>query len=101
MAALVAVLDENVEGVADIGELASVIGRTEAAGIDEVAPRLIALYGPHSRVELQVRTVNGEPGAIGIQDGAVFSVISFTIRAGKIVELHAIADPGKLHHITP
>jgi len=40
--------------------------------------------------------VNGAPGAIGIRDGEVISVLAFNVVDGRIVEIDVLADPERL-----
>nr|WP_245737700.1 hypothetical protein [Jiangella alba] len=40
--------------------------------------------------------VNGVPGLVTAPDGRPLSVMAFTIRGGRIVEIDILADPGRL-----
>jgi hypothetical protein len=40
--------------------------------------------------------VNGSAGVVVAPDGRPFSVMGFTVVAGKIVEIDAITDPARL-----
>jgi hypothetical protein len=41
--------------------------------------------------------VNGIPGGVTrAHDGTLFSVLSFTVRGGRIVEIDVLADPDRL-----
>jgi len=91
--ALVAVLDPDVVLRSDGGtshpELSTLIR----------GPRAIAKGAlAFSRLALAVRPVlvNGSPGFIAFDDGQPFSVLGFTIRGGKIVEMHILRDPERL-----
>ena len=43
--------------------------------------------------------VNGAVGAVFAPDGKLFSVLSFTITDGKIVQVHVITDPAQLQKL--
>ena len=49
MEALLAVLDEHVDGVADIGPMPAVFRGNAASGAAEVAARALVIFGPRSR----------------------------------------------------
>jgi RNA polymerase sigma factor (sigma-70 family) len=94
--ALVAVLDPDVVlrsdgGVARPG--ASLLVRGAAA----VAERALtfAQLSPFVRPAL----VNGAAGVVVAPRGRPFSVMGFTIRNGKIVEIDALADPDRLRQL--
>ncbi len=44
--------------------------------------------------------VNGSAGVVVTVDGLPFAVMSFAIADGKIAEIDAIADPGRVRKIT-
>jgi RNA polymerase sigma-70 factor (ECF subfamily) len=94
--ALVAVLDPDVVLHADGGAL-----RPDATvlvqGAEEVASRAMTFrrLGPHVRPAL----VNGIAGVVVMPQGRPFSIMSFTVRGGRIVEIHALADPERLRHV--
>jgi RNA polymerase sigma-70 factor (ECF subfamily) len=94
--ALVAVLDPNVVLRSDGGSLrpgASVV----AHGAKEVASRALtfARLSPFVRPAL----VNGAAGVVVAPGGKAFSVLGFTVRNGKIVEIDAVADPERLRNL--
>ena len=43
--------------------------------------------------------VNGVPGIVAVQDGAVYSVAAFTVVSGRIVEIDIISDPDRLREL--
>jgi RNA polymerase sigma-70 factor (ECF subfamily) len=90
--ALVAVLDPEVVLRADLGA-----GAQEVRGAEAVASRAVG----YSRLGLRIHPalVNGVPGAVSIRDGEPFSVGGFTVRDGRIVEMHILADPERLRRI--
>ena len=89
--ALVAVLDPDVIRRADGG----------------AALRIPVLHGPRD-VAAQAATiaefarfgrpvlVNGTAGALAVADGAVFSVMAFTVVSGKIVSIDVLVDPDRV-----
>jgi hypothetical protein len=92
--ALVAVLDPDVVLRADRG--ASPFGASrEIRGARAVAQR--ALIFSRLAQSVQPALVNGAAGIVSwLPDGRPLSVMSFTVRRGKIVEIHVLADPARL-----
>jgi RNA polymerase sigma-70 factor (ECF subfamily) len=91
--ALVAVLDPDVLLVADGGESRPDLSRV-IRGAREVASQafMFRSLGPYARPAL----VNGAVGVVVAPEGKPFSVLGFTVSAGKIVEIDAIGDPERL-----
>jgi RNA polymerase sigma factor (sigma-70 family) len=89
--ALVAVLDPDVQVRSDSGALRP---PSLVRGAEEAARNAI-LYSRHAQQPLPA-LVNGVPGAVGIVDGRPYSVLSFTIRNGRIVRLDILSDPDRL-----
>jgi len=89
--ALVAVLDPDVELRAD-GGLTGL--SRQVHGAEAVASQAIMWQ----RVGLETRRalVNGAAGLVAIRDGKPFSVMSCTVKGGKIVEMDILADPERL-----
>ena len=40
--------------------------------------------------------INGAPGVVYTRDGQLFSVMGFTVTAGRITEIDILADPDRL-----
>jgi RNA polymerase sigma-70 factor (ECF subfamily) len=99
--ALVAVLDPDVVLNSDYGdaEMPSSVSR-HLRGAGKVAGQA-ALFGrgagPEVRTHLAL--VNGALGVVSVVDGRARSVLGFTVRGGKIVEIDILADPERLRHI--
>ena len=94
--ALMALLDPDVAGQADIGRpLEPVVGR------ENVGRRAIALFGPGSGTTLVSIPVNGEPGILVSREGEVFALVVLTTRNGLVEHLHAIADPRQTAYLSP
>jgi hypothetical protein len=65
-------------------------------GAREVAGRAMTFQlSPFARPAL----VNGTAGVVVAPGGRPFSVIGFTVRGGKIVEIDALADPERLRDL--
>lgn len=47
----------------------------------------------------QPALVNGAAGVVVAPGGQPFSVMGFTVRCGKIVEIYVLADPARLRHL--
>ena len=93
--ALIAVLHPDVVYRADRGAAAG--GSVEVRGAKTVAGQAMAF----SQRGLLIRPVliNGMPGVISSRDGLPFSVIGFTVTAGKITEIDVIVDPDRLRQL--
>ncbi len=92
--ALLAVLDPDVVVRVDFGAAG---GSREVRGSAAVAGQARTF----SQLGLVVHRalVNGQPGAVSVRDGEVFSVGAFTVRGGKIVEFDILADPERLRQL--
>jgi RNA polymerase sigma-70 factor, ECF subfamily len=91
---LVAVLDPDVAGQADIGGdvglLPPVVGR------DAVATTALRYLGPDSATTLLSLPVGDEPAVIALRDGRVYGAFTFTLRGGRVHHIHGVIDPAKL-----
>ncbi|MFF0226057.1 sigma-70 family RNA polymerase sigma factor [Streptomyces sp. NPDC004629] len=89
--ALLAVLDPDVVARSDGGTLLPSILRR---GATDVASQAIAFarFAAHARLVL----VNGTPGVVSFAEGRLLSVMSFTIRDGRITGLDVLTDPDRL-----
>jgi RNA polymerase sigma-70 factor (ECF subfamily) len=94
--ALVAVLDPDVVLRADAGTAG--LGQSAVVrGAETVASRalMFSQLSPFVRPAL----VNGVAGVVVAPDGQPVSVMSFTVRKGKVVEIDALADPERLRDL--
>jgi RNA polymerase sigma-70 factor (ECF subfamily) len=91
--ALLAVLDPDVVLRADGGLVRPGLSR-EVRGARAVAEGALAFSRliPFARPAL----VNGAAGVVTFRRGQPFSVMGFTVRGGKIVEIDILADPARL-----
>ncbi|MGI5436228.1 hypothetical protein ACQEV4_01610 [Streptomyces shenzhenensis] len=91
--ALVGLLDPAATAVGDGGDLVSTLRRT-LRGSEEIARHLVHLTGRGTT--LLERTVNGQPGLVGRQGGAIVTVYSFDVSGDRIRHLWAMRNPEKL-----
>ncbi|MGH9227119.1 MAG: RNA polymerase sigma factor SigJ [Acidimicrobiales bacterium] len=94
--ALVAVLDPDIVLRSDGGAARPAIS-VVVRGAEAVAERALtfARLSPFVRPAL----VNGAAGVVVAPGGRPVSVMGFTVRGGRIVEIHAVADPERLAHL--
>ncbi len=89
---LLAVLDPDVAGHAELGFAPHV----DVEGRDNVAPRVLALFGPHTSSTLVSIPVNGEPGILAFRNGRPFALMVLGTRRGLVDHISSIADPRQL-----
>jgi RNA polymerase sigma-70 factor (ECF subfamily) len=90
---LVSVLHPDVVARTDGGTArASLTGITR--GARNVAHRARTFANPHA--SLHPVLADGDPGVIVTLGANIVSVLSFTVRDGQVVALHALADPERL-----
>lgn len=95
VAALIAILDGDAEAITDGG------GKTAAAtepliGSDAVAEFFVGIFKRQPDLQVEIATVNGEPGLIGMAGDQIISVISTSVRNGVIHHIWAMRNPDKL-----
>lgn len=90
-AALVRVLDPDVVLRSDAPKIAEVRGATHVARLARAGARRSASVLPV--------LVNGTAGAVIVEEGRAITVMGFTVSGGKIVEIDAITDPGRLSQL--
>ena len=89
---LVAVLDPDVVLRADLGP-------TPASRVVRGASEVARYAREPDGAVLIPALVNGAPGAVILRHGQLFSVMGFTVRGGRIVEIDALADPERLREL--
>jgi RNA polymerase sigma-70 factor, ECF subfamily len=94
--ALFAVLDPDIVLRADRVAVPTGVP-TEVRGAPAVAKNALAFSGRARFAQLAL--VNGAVGILVAPRGRLFIVLGFTIRAGKIVEIDVIAEPGRLRQL--
>jgi hypothetical protein len=90
----VAVLDPDVVLRADAGALPA---GGEVRGAEAVARGVLRFSRLAFRVQPAV--INGAAGAVSTRDGKPFSVVGFTVRAGRITEIDILADPERIRRL--
>jgi RNA polymerase sigma-70 factor (ECF subfamily) len=93
--ALIALLDPDATAVADGGGVVSALPLPVYGG-HEVARSVAAYAGQLAGVTILERSVNGQPGLVGVRDGEVETVMAFAFAGGRIKHLWAIRNPEKL-----
>lgn len=96
--ALLPLLDPSVMGWADVGGMLPSVSKP-TVGSQEVAEGVMGFFRPGSGTTLVSRAVNGEPGIIAFRHGAVYAVLTVTVKQGLIRRLYAQVDPRKLSHV--
>jgi RNA polymerase sigma-70 factor, ECF subfamily len=97
---LVAMLSEDAVMVGDGGGKGAV--RVPVTGTIKIARFLAGLgrLAKRQRVELSMATVNGQPGAIAYMPGGpVVSALALEIAGSRVVAIHSVVNPDKLHHV--
>ncbi|MEK2476689.1 MULTISPECIES: sigma-70 family RNA polymerase sigma factor [Streptomyces] len=89
--ALLAVLDPAVVARSDGGTLVPSVVRR---GASDVASQAITFARFAANAHLAL--VNGTPGVVSFAEGRALSVMSFTIRDGRIIGLDILTDPDRL-----
>jgi RNA polymerase sigma-70 factor, ECF subfamily len=90
---LLAVLDPDVAGQADLGGAVGLL--PPVVGNDAVARNTLRHLGPGSSTTLLTLPA-GEPTVVALRDDRVFGTFTLTLRAGRVHHIHGIIDPAKL-----
>ncbi|MFE0652541.1 RNA polymerase sigma factor SigJ [Streptomyces sp. NPDC059534] len=98
--ALIGLLDPDATAIADGGGLALTFPHP-IEGAEQIAHawREIARSKPDTMTFLE-RTVNGQPGLVAQQDGAIVSVYAFDVADDRIKHIWVVRNPEKLHRWT-
>lgn len=97
--ALLAVLDPDVAGQADLGGTIGLLPRV--VGRHAVAARLPEFLGPTSASTLVTLPVRNGPCVVAFRDHRPAAVIVLTIDGERVVHIHAVVDPAKLDRWGP
>jgi RNA polymerase sigma-70 factor (ECF subfamily) len=92
---LLAVLDPDVDGEADLG---GGVFRAQTGHAD-VATGLLRYLGPDSATTLVSAPAGDHPGVLAVRDGRVVTVVTLTVRDGRVDHIHALVDPVGLEPI--
>lgn len=93
--ALIRLLDPGVTAVGDGGGVVRALEHP-LRGRERIAHGMLRFGGRWSGTTLLERTVNGRPGLVGCQDGAVVTVYSFDVFDHRVRHLWAMRNPQKL-----
>lgn len=94
-APVVAVLDPDVILRADAGVLGAGSRIVRGAAAVASGAMQFARLTPYGRPAV----VNGTAGVVAIREGSPISVVGFTVRGGKIVEMDILADAERLRQL--
>ncbi|MEV0661415.1 RNA polymerase sigma factor SigJ [Actinomadura luteofluorescens] len=98
--ALVRLLDPDATASADGGGLATTFLEPIEGG-ERIARAWIQLASRRpDDMTFHERTVNGQPGLVAQQDGAVVTVFAFHVTGDRIQRIWVVRNPEKLHHWT-
>ena len=90
---LLAILDPDVDGVADVG---GSVGVVTVTGPADVAAAALRFLGPDSATILLSLPADQEAGVVAVRDGRAVSLLALRVRHGRIRHIDGIIDPGKL-----
>jgi RNA polymerase sigma factor (sigma-70 family) len=95
ISALIGLLDPEAAAIADGGGLV-LAALHPIEGGEQVARYLVALADRSANLTLLERTVNGQPGLVGQQDGVTVTVFAFDVTGHRITRIWAVRNPEKL-----
>ena len=93
---LIAILDPDVAGIADVGGAA---GTVVVTGRDEVAPRALLFLGPRAVDTLLPLPAMDGAGILAMRNGRLVMLIALRMHDDRIDHLDSIVDPVKLQPI--
>jgi RNA polymerase sigma-70 factor (ECF subfamily) len=93
--ALIGLLDPEATAIADGGGLV-LAALHPVEGGEQVARYLVGLANRSASLTLLERTVNGQPGLVGQQDGVTVTVFAFDVADDRITRIWAVRNPEKL-----
>ncbi|MEV6034820.1 RNA polymerase sigma factor SigJ [Nonomuraea sp. NPDC052116] len=93
--ALIDLLDPDATAIADGGGIVSAVLHP-VQGAEQIVRPLVHFTGRLRNLTLLERTVNGRPGLIALQDGAIMAVMAFDIADDRIKHIWAVRNPDKL-----
>jgi hypothetical protein len=89
-------LDPDVAGDADVGGR---VGLVTVAGDVAVATAALRFLGPDSSTTLLSLPAGDEAWVVALRDGRVVSLLSLTVRDGRVEHIDGLVDPIKLEPI--
>jgi len=93
--ALIGLLDPDATVIADGGGLTSAVTDPVQGG-EQIARGCVNFASQAPGLKILERTVNGQPGLVGQQDGVTVAVVAFDIAGGRIKHMWAVLNPEKL-----
>jgi RNA polymerase sigma factor (sigma-70 family) len=93
--ALIGLLDPGARVTADGGGLATAVARP-VEGAEQIARGCVNFASQAPGLKILERTVNGQPGLVGQQDGVTVAVVAFDVADGRIKQMWAVLNPEKL-----
>jgi RNA polymerase sigma factor (sigma-70 family) len=93
--ALIGLLDPSATVTADGGGLTSAVTQP-VVGAEQIARGCVDFARAAPGLKIMERTVNGQPGLVGQQDGVTVAVVAFDIADGRIRHMWAVLNPEKL-----
>ena len=93
--ALIGLLDPSATVIADGGGLTSAVTHP-VEGAEQIARGCVDFASAAPGLKIMERTVNGQPGLVGQQDGVTVAVVAFDIAGGRIKHMWAVLNPEKL-----
>jgi RNA polymerase sigma factor (sigma-70 family) len=93
--ALIGLLDPDATAIADGGGLVSAELRPIEGG-EQIARFFVDRASAVPNVVIVERTVNGQPGLVGQQDGVTVVVLAFDVAGDRITHIWAVRNPDKL-----
>ena len=97
--ALLAVLDPDVVLRADRGAMPAGASKVVRGSRAVATQALSSSQSAKEEVLIKRTLVNGAAGVVVFVGGRPFSVMGFTVTAGKIVAIDILADPARLRHL--
>jgi len=97
LAGLLAILDPDVDGVADVGGSVGVVTTTGPADVTAAALRFL---GPDSATTLLSLPADQEAGVVAVRRGRVVTYLALSVRHARIHHFDGIVDPVKLAPLT-
>ena len=92
---LIGLLDPSATVIADGGGLVGAVTHP-VQGREQIARGCVDFAGQSPGLKILERTVNGQPGLVGEQDGVIVAVVAFDIAGGRITHIWAVLNPEKL-----
>jgi len=91
---LLAVLDPDVAGQADVGGTIGLL--PPIVGDRAVAKGALRYLGPRSSTTLLSMPMGAESGVVAFRDGRLYAAVTLTVRDGRVHHIHTVVDPVQL-----